>query len=427
MTALVIVGAQWGDEGKGKIVDLLAAQADVVVRYGGGANAGHTLVVGDEKVVFHLVPSGALHAKTRCLLGAGMVIDPAVLVEELAVMRGRGLLSEGRVIVSDAAHLVLPQHKLVDALRERGPRAIGTTQRGIGPCYEDRAARRGVRALDLADRASLQAKVEANLEGWRPVIEALGGDTPSAGPIVEGLLAAAAVLVPLVGDVTSALHAARAAGQRILLEGAQGTMLDLDHGTFPFVTSSSVTAGGACTGTGLGPTHIDRVLGITKAYTTRVGEGPFPTELFGEEGDRLRAAGGEYGATTGRPRRCGWLDLPVLRHAVRVNGLSELALTKLDVLSGVDPLRVCVAYELDGRRLEVPPSSGLERVRPLYEELPGFRGELGGVRSMNDLPEDARRYVARIEELAGVPITIVSLGPERTQTITLADPWREGR
>ena len=427
MTALVIVGAQWGDEGKGKIVDLLAVQADVVVRYGGGANAGHTLVVGDEKVVFHLVPSGALHAKTRCLLGAGMVIDPAVLVEELAVMRGRGLLSEGRVIVSDAAHLVLPQHKLVDALRERGPRAIGTTQRGIGPCYEDRAARRGVRALDLADRASLQAKVEANLDGWRPVIEALGGDTPSAGPIVEGLLAAAAVLVPLVGDVTSALHGARAAGQRILLEGAQGTMLDLDHGTFPFVTSSSVTAGGACTGTGLGPTHIDRVLGITKAYTTRVGEGPFPTELFGEEGDRLRAAGGEYGATTGRPRRCGWLDIPVLRHAVRVNGLSELALTKLDVLSGVDPLRICVAYELDGRRLEVPPSSGLERVRPLYEELPGFRGELGGVRSMSELPEDARRYVARIEELAGVPITIVSLGPERTQTITLADPWREGR
>jgi adenylosuccinate synthase len=427
MTALVIVGAQWGDEGKGKIVDLLAAQADVVVRYGGGANAGHTLVVGDEKVVFHLVPSGALHAKTRCLLGAGMVIDPAVLVEELAVIRERGLLSEGRVIVSDAAHLVLPQHKLVDALRERGPRAIGTTQRGIGPCYEDRAARRGVRALDLADRASLQAKVEANLEGWRPVIEALGGDTPNAGPIVEGLLAAAAVLAPLVGDVTSALHGARAAGQRILLEGAQGTMLDLDHGTFPFVTSSSVTAGGACTGTGLGPTHIDRVLGITKAYTTRVGEGPFPTELFGEEGDRLRAAGGEYGATTGRPRRCGWLDIPVLRHAVRVNGLSELALTKLDVLSGVDPLRVCVAYELDGRRLEVPPSSGLERVRPLYEELPGFRGELGGVRSMSELPEDARRYVARIEELAGVPITIVSLGPERTQTITLADPWREGR
>jgi adenylosuccinate synthase len=424
MTALVIVGAQWGDEGKGKVVDLLAAQADVVVRYGGGANAGHTLVVGNEKVVFHLVPSGALHPKARCLLGAGMVIDPAVLVEELAVMRARDLLSEGRVIVSDSAHLVMPQHKLVDALRERGPRAIGTTQRGIGPCYEDRAARRGVRALDLADGASLRAKVEANLEGWRPVIEALGGETPSAGPITDALLALAADIVPLLGDVTSALHGARAASQRILLEGAQGTMLDLDHGTFPFVTSSSVTAGGACTGTGLGPTHIDRVLGITKAYTTRVGEGPFPTELFGDEGDRLREAGGEYGATTGRPRRCGWLDIPVLRHAVRVNGLSELALTKLDVLSGVDPLRVCVAYELDGRRLEVPPSSGLERVRPLYEELPGFRGELGGVRSMGDLPEDARRYIARIEELAGVPITIVSLGPERTQTITLADPWR---
>ncbi len=338
MTALVIVGAQWGDEGKGKVVDLLAAQADAVVRYGGGANAGHTLVVGAEKVVFHLVPSGALHPRPRCWLGPGMVIDPAVLVKELAVMRARGVLDDRRVLVSDRAHLVLPQHFLVDALRERGPSAIGTTKRGIGPCYQDKAARRGVRVIDLADAATLRARVAENLEQWRPVIEALGGETPSAIQIADEYLAMAEHILPFVGDVTAALHDAREAGQRILLEGAQGTMLDLDHGTYPFVTSSSVTSGGACTGTGLAPTHIDRVLGISKAYTTRVGEGPFPTELFGEEGERLRKAGGEYGATTGRPRRCGWLDVPVLRHAVRVNGLTELALTKLDVLTGTDPI-----------------------------------------------------------------------------------------
>jgi adenylosuccinate synthase len=424
MTALVIVGAQWGDEGKGKIVDLLAAQADAVVRYGGGANAGHTLVVGSERVVLHLVPSGALHERPRCLLGPGMVIDPKVLLRELGVMRERGVLGAGRVLVSDRAHLVLPHHMLVDALREQGPGAIGTTKRGIGPCYQDRAARRGVRVADLLDVEGLDARVAESLEGWRPVIESLGGQAPSASDIASELRSLATEIAPFIGDVTGALHDAREGGQRILLEGAQGTMLDLDHGTYPFVTSSSVTAGGACTGTGLAPTHIDRVLGISKAYTTRVGEGPFPTELLGSEGDRLRETGGEYGATTGRPRRCGWLDVPVLRHAARVNGLSELALTKLDVLTGTESIPVCVAYELDGRRLDVPPSTGFERVRPIYEQLPGWTEDVSTCRSLDELPATARSYVRRIEELSGVAVTLLSLGAERTQTIQLADPWR---
>ena len=424
MSTVVIVGAQWGDEGKGKIVDLLTAEADAVVRYGGGANAGHTLVVGGEKVVFHLVPSGALHARPRLVLGPGVVIDPQVLVRELSAMRARGLLREGRVLVAETAHLVLPWHFLVDGLRERGPAAIGTTKRGIGPCYQDRAARRGVRVADLRDEAGLRAKMAASLEGWAPVIAAFGAELPDASAAAGEYLALAEDIVPFTGDAVSALHEARARGERILLEGAQGTMLDVDHGTYPFVTSSSVTAGGACTGSGLAPTHIDRVIGITKAYTTRVGEGPFPTELHGAEGEALRARGSEFGATTGRPRRCGWLDVPVLRHAARVNGLSELALTKLDVLSGTGPIKVCVAYELDGRRLELPPAIGLERVTPIYEELPGFEGALGRCRSLSDLPSEARAYVARIEALAGCKVGLVSVGADRDETIALADPWR---
>jgi adenylosuccinate synthase len=424
MTALVIVGAQWGDEGKGKVVDLLAAHADCVVRTAGGANAGHTLVVEGEKIVLRLVPSGALHARPRCVLGPGMVIDPKVLEVELETMRKRGLLTEGRVLVSDRAHLVLPQHMLLDALAERGPDAIGTTKRGIGPCYQDKAARTGLRMIDFADADGFRKKMAANLERWRPMIEALGGEPPNTVQVADEYLAIGARILPFVGDTTEALHTAREAGQRILLEGAQGHMLDIDHGTFPFVTSSSTSAGGACTGSGLAPTHIDAVIGISKAYATRVGEGPFPTELGGQEGDALREAGGEYGAVTGRPRRCGWLDIPVLRNAARINGLREIALTKLDVLTGRDPVRICVAYELDGRRIDAPPASGLDRVRPLYEEMPGWSEDITSAKSMDDLPEDARRYVARIEELAGVPITILSVGPDRAQTIVLRDPWR---
>jgi len=423
MTALVIVGAQWGDEGKGKIVDLLTAEAHAVVRFGGGANAGHTLVVDGEKVVFHLVPSGALHERPRCVLGAGMVIDPKVLVEELEQMRARGRLPAGRVLVSECAHLVLPHHFLVDGLREQGPNAIGTTKRGIGPCYEDRAARRGIRAIDLTTPDVFRAKLDQSLAAWKPVIEALGGEVPDAAAIAEEYLSYADSIGPWVGDATTVLHAAREAGERLLLEGAQGTMLDVDHGTYPFVTSSSVTAGGACTGSGLAPTHVDGVLGITKAYTTRVGDGPFPTELFGDEGDALRKAGAEFGATTGRPRRCGWLDLPVLRHAVRVNGLTSLALTKLDVLSGMESLKVCVAYELDGERIETPPATRLEDAKPIYETLDGWQQDITGARSVDDLPSATRAYVAFIERALGVDAFIISVGPDRADTIVVRDPW----
>ncbi len=423
MTALVVVGAQWGDEGKGKVVDLLTAEADEVVRFGGGANAGHTLVVDGKKVVFHLVPSAALHPRPRCLLGPGMVIDPKVLVRELDELRARGLLPAGRMIVSENAHLVLPQHFLADGLRERGPNPIGTTKRGIGPCYQDRAARRGLRAVDLTDPRGFREKLAANLEAWRPILEAGGAEVPDSDAISQEYLSLGEAIVPWIGDVADALHAARAAGRRIVLEGAQGTMLDIDHGTYPFVTSSSVTAGGACTGSGLAPTHIDGVIGISKAYTTRVGEGPFPTELHGAAGEALRRAGGEYGATTGRPRRCGWLDLPVLRHAVRVNGLTSLALTKLDVLSGSDELPVCVAYELDGQRRDTPPAHGLERVTPIYETVPGWSGDISKARSLADLPAPAQDYVRRIEEALGVPVSILGVGADRAETIVRSDPW----
>jgi adenylosuccinate synthase len=424
MSTLVVVGAQWGDEGKGKVVDLLTAEADAVVRYGGGANAGHTLVVEGEKVVFHLVPSAALHRRPRLFLGPGMVLDPRVLLAEIGEMEGRGLLDPGRVMVSDRAHLVLPQHVLVDGLREEGPGAIGTTRRGIGPCYQDRAARRGIRMADLGDAAQFEAKVRANLEAWRSFVEGRGVALPDPREVTETYLAYAEELAPFIGDVSEALEEVRRAGNRTLLEGAQGTMLDLDHGTYPFVTSSSVTAGGACTGAGVPPTAVRRVLGISKAYTTRVGDGPFPTELLGEDGDALRKAGAEFGATTGRPRRCGWLDIPVLRYARRVNGIGDLALTKLDVLTGIDPIRVAVAYEFDGERVETPPSVDLSRVTPVYEDLPGWTEDLTGARTLQDLPKAARAYVDRIEALVECPVTLLSVGPGREQTLEIANPWR---
>ncbi|MGE0785929.1 MAG: adenylosuccinate synthase [Sandaracinaceae bacterium] len=423
MSAVVIVGAQWGDEGKGKIVDLVSADADLVIRYGGGANAGHTLVVKGEKVVFHLIPSAALHRRPRCVLGAGMVIDPKVLTEELRELASRSLLWPGRLLISERAHVVLPVHFLVDALRERGPRAIGTTKRGIGPCYEDRAARLGVRIGDFLDATVLRAKIADCFAAWRSDIEAMGGEPPHPTQAAEELLRYADELGPWIGDAEGEAHAARERGERIVLEGAQGTMLDIDHGTYPFVTSSSVTAGGACTGSGLGPTHVGKVIGITKAYTTRVGEGPFPTELFGEEGDALRKAGAEFGATTGRPRRCGWLDIPVLRHAARVNGLTELAITKLDVLTGRERIDICVGYERDGQRLDIPPATGLERATPIYESLPGWTDDVGSARGMADLPANARAYVDRIAELSGVPIGIVSVGADRDETIRLRDTF----
>lgn len=423
MSAVVVVGAQWGDEGKGKIVDLYTQFADVVVRYGGGANAGHTLVVNGEKVVLHLIPSGALHPKTRCVLSQGMVIDPKVLLEEIALLTPRGLVDKDRLLVSDRAHVVLPQHPLVDGLRDKGE-GVGTTKRGIGPTYQDKAARKGLRMGDLLRPALFREKLQKNLEGWEPVVRALGGELPRASDIEATFLEMGEKLRPYITDTAQWMAEAIQRGENILFEGAQGTLLDVDHGTYPFVTSSSTVAGGACTGTGLGPTAIDQVVGITKAYATRVGSGPFPTELSGELGDKLREVGEEYGATTGRPRRCGWLDIPALRYAVRVNGMGGLAVTKLDVLTNLKKVDVCVGYELDGTVLKDLPYEGLERVKPVYESFPGWTGDLAAARSLADFPENARRYVQAIETLAGCPIVLVSVGPDRAQTIQLRNPFR---
>ena len=423
MSVVCVVGAQWGDEGKGKVVDLFAQYADVVVRFGGGANAGHTLVVGGEKIVLHLVPSGALHPRARCVIGQGAVVDPEVLVSEIDVLRDRGLLATPRVLVSDRAHLVLPQHKVIDGLRERGEGAIGTTKRGIGPAYEDKVARRGLRVGDLLRPERFREKLRANLEAWLPIATALGGELPAADAIAERYLELGRALAPHVTDAARLVWEAIGRGENVLLEGAQGTMLDVDHGTYPFVTSSTVVAGGACAGAGIGPTAIERVVGITKAYTTRVGGGPFPTELHGDEGERLRQAGAEFGATTGRPRRCGWLDVPALRFAARVNGLAELAMTKLDVLTGMGDIRVCTHYELDGERLDAPPYDALERVTPVYETLDGWTEDLSACPTIDALPPAARRYVKRVEDLVGCRIGMVSIGADRAQTLRLADPF----
>ncbi len=423
MGVVVVVGAQWGDEGKGKIVDLYTQDADVVVRYGGGANAGHTLVVEGKKVVLHLVPSGVLHPKTRCVLAQGTVVDPAVLLSEMDELTSRGLLdpsaAHARLAISDRAHVVLPQHVVVDRLREAGAGALGTTKRGIGPAYEDKAARRGVRLGDLLDRKRFEPKLVANLEAWAPVVSALGGELPPVSSILDVYLAHGERLRPFICDTAKIVADAVARRENILLEGAQGTMLDVDHGTYPFVTSSSTTAGGACAGAGIGPTAITSVIGITKAYATRVGGGPFPTELHGAEGERLRSVGAEFGATTGRPRRCGWLDMPALRFAVRINGINALAMTKLDVLSGFEELRICVGYELHGQPLSDLPFDDLESLVPVYETLPGWTENISHCRTIEELPARARAYVARLEELAGCKIGLVSVGADRAETIQL--------
>ncbi|MFW5920740.1 MAG: adenylosuccinate synthase [Polyangiales bacterium] len=423
MPAVVVVGAQWGDEGKGKVVDLWSSYADGVVRFAGGANAGHTLVVRGEKQIFHLVPSGALHERIQCVIGQGTVIDPQVLVSELEWLGGRGLLDGHRVHVSDRAHLVLPHHKVIDGLREAGDGAIGTTKRGIGPAYEDKAGRRGLRVGDLLDADRFAERLEANLNAWRPVVTALGGELPNTKVTVEQYAGLGEALREHVGDTAAWVSKALARGDKLLFEGAQGTMLDVDHGTYPYVTSSTAIAGGACAGAGVGPSVIDRVCGISKAYTTRVGGGPFPTEIEGEAGNALREAGAEYGATTGRPRRCGWLDGVALRFAVQVNGLDEIALTKLDVLSELDEIRLCVAYEVDGQRLERPPWDGLERVTPVYETLPGWKQDVRGCSAREQLPAEAQRYLERIEEVAGCRVGLVSVGPDREQSVELRDPF----
>ncbi len=435
MPNVVVVGAQWGDEGKGKVVDLLTEHAQVVVRFQGGNNAGHTLVVGGEKTVLHLIPSGILNPGKTCVIGNGVVLDPEVLCREIDSIKAKGILKDNaHLLISQGAHVIFPWHKLIDVLREkaRGGGAIGTTGRGIGPAYEDKVARRGIRVRDLLDKPKLVRKIAERLTRIRAEIVTVAGaadePVPELDPekIADAYVAFGEKLRPHVGDASVFLSAQLERGARILFEGAQGTLLDVDHGTYPYVTSSNCVAGNAAVGSGIGPTAIDKVLGIAKAYTTRVGGGPFPTEMKGEQGDKLRKAGDEYGATTGRPRRCGWLDAVVLRYAARVNGLWGIALTKLDVLSGMDSLQLCTGYELDGQKISELPTDAeeLERAVPIYETLPGWQESLKGARTLEDLPAAARRYIRRVEEVCNVPVVCVSVGADRGETILLQNPFR---
>jgi adenylosuccinate synthase len=435
MPNVVVIGAQWGDEGKGKVVDLLTEHAQVVVRFQGGNNAGHTLVVGGQKTVLHLIPSGILHAGKICVIGNGVVVDPAVLVKELDALKERGFLKDdSHFLISDNAHVIFPWHKLLDAYREkaRGVSAIGTTGRGIGPAYEDKVARRGIRVRDLLNSERLRKRIDERLPGVRDELRELcraANEQPpelDAQKVQDEFSALGERLRPHVTDVSLYLSGQVQRGARILFEGAQGTLLDVDHGTYPFVTSSNCVAGNAAVGSGLGPTAIDKVMGISKAYTTRVGGGPFPTELTDETGERLRKVGDEFGATTGRPRRCGWLDGVVLRYAVRVNGLWGMALTKMDVLSGLKTLQICNAYELDGKRITELPGDyeDLARVKPIYETLQGWDEKLAGVRTFEEMPENAKRYVRRVEEICGVPVVCISVGADRGETVLLQNPFR---
>jgi len=424
MPITVLVGAQWGDEGKGKVIDVLSEDTDVIVRYQGGNNAGHTVIVGQEKYVLHLIPSGILHPGKHCVIGNGVVVDPVALVKELRDLEARGIRATGRFHISDRAHVVFPFHGLLDAARETGARnerKIGTTKRGIGPSYSDKAARVGLRMGDLVDPAFPQLLALRVEEVNRALAEA--GAEPVDGAALLALYADAAnVLRPYVTDTIVFLDAAWKAGKSMLFEGAQGAMLDIDFGTYPYVTSSSATAGGASTGSGLPPTRMDRVIGVTKAYTTRVGEGPFPTELHDEVGKTLSREGNEFGATTGRPRRCGWFDAVVARYSTMVNGFDCLAMTKLDVLDTLPVLRICVAYECDGVRYETVPGNirVLERCKPVYEEMPGWQCPTRDITRMEDLPPRARAYVDRLCELTGVKLGMLSVGPKRASTMRVA-------
>jgi adenylosuccinate synthase len=423
MPATAVIGAQWGDEGKGKITDMLAAESDVVARYGGGDNAGHTVVVGGDTFKLHLVPSGILYPDVICVLGGGMVVNPRRLLEEMDGLAGRGAdVSAARLLLSTQAHLILPYHIALDGAAEqsRGRSALGTTKRGIGPAYADKAARTGIRAGEMRDPSAFAERVRAAVATKNELLTRVYGQEPLSPEEVAGEYREYAVrLAPYLADTSAFLVEALYAGKRLLCEGAQGTLLDLDHGTYPYVTSSYPTIGGALVGLGLGPQHLTRVLGVTKAYQTRVGAGPFPTELHDATGDHLVEVGHEYGTTTGRRRRTGWLDAVALRYAVQVNGLSELALTKLDVLGGLDPLRIAVAYTYAGKTLTRFPADAttLARCQPVYEELPGWEQDISAARAFEDLPQAARAYVERIEELAGTPATLISVGPEREQTI----------
>jgi adenylosuccinate synthase len=425
MPAVVLLGAQWGDEGKGKATDLLGDQVDYVVRYQGGNNAGHTVVIGDQKYALHLLPSGILSPNVIPVIGNGVVIDPAVLLTEIKGLNERGI-NTSKLKISTNAHLITPYHRTIDKVSERflGKSKIGTTGRGIGPAYADKINRIGIRVQDLFDQSILKQKIEAALHDKNQIlVKVFNRKGITVEEVISEYLGYAEILKPYVTDTSLLLDQALKQGKVVLLEGSQGTLLDVDHGTYPFVTSSNPTAGGASTGSGIGPTRITRVIGILKAYTTRVGSGPFPTELFDEDGEALRKIGGEVGVTTGRNRRCGWFDAPIARYAVRVNGLTDFFLTKLDVLTGWEKIPVCVAYEIDGKRVEELPASqsDFHHAKPVYEYLPGWKENISKAKSVADLPKNAQEYVKFLEKISGAPMSAIGVGPGRDETIVVRD------
>ena len=425
MPALVLLGAQWGDEGKGKATDLLGDRVDYVVRYQGGNNAGHTVVIGDQKYALHLLPSGILSPNCIPVIGNGVVIDPAVLLQEIQGLNERGI-DTSKLLISLNAHLITPYHRTIDKVTERflGKAKIGTTGRGIGPAYADKINRIGIRVQDLFDPSILRQKLEAALRDKNQVlIKVFNRNGINVDDVLAEYLNYAEILRPYVADTALLLNKALESGKTVLLEGSQGTLLDVDHGTYPYVTSSNPTSGGACTGSGIGPTKIDRVIGILKAYTTRVGSGPFPTELFDEDGEALRRIGGEVGVTTGRNRRCGWFDAPIARYATRVNGLTDFFLTKLDVLTGWEKIPVCVAYEVDGKRVEEVPASqsDFHHAKPIYEYLDGWKEDISNCKKFEELPTNAQKYVKYLEKISGASMSAIGVGPGRDQTIVVKD------
>lgn len=431
MANVVVVGTQWGDEGKGKVVDLLTANANRVVRFQGGNNAGHTIVVNGKRSIFHLIPSGILYPDTRCLIGNGVVVDSEVLLEEIKGLFDKGIaISPKRLGLSERAHLIMPYHKAIDIAREssKGKSKIGTTGRGIGPCYEDKMARVGIRAIDLTDPDILKEKIKANLSEKNFYLTNFFKCEPlEYQPILDRYLSISHELSPFIVDVSTELDEAMKGGENILFEGAQGTHLDIDHGTYPFVTSSNPVAANACIGTGIGPKRLDSIVGIVKAYTTRVGAGPFVSELVDEIGNYLQERGQEFGATTGRRRRCGWLDLVVVGYSARINGLTHLAITKLDVLTGLERINLCVTYDYQGKRLENIPAklSTLNNCSPVYEEMHGWQEDISGARTFEELPKNTQAYIRRIEEIVGVQVSIISVGSGRQETIVCKNPFND--
>lgn len=422
MSITVLVGNQWGDEGKGKIVDILSERYDIVVRYQGGANAGHTVQIGDKQYILHLIPSGILRDGVICVIGNGVVIDPQALLDEIGVLKKNGINMEGRLFISHNAHLIMPYHKLLDSISESGNTKIGTTGRGIGPCYIDKYARKGIKIVDLLDRTVLEEKIKVNIEEKNILLKKLyNREELDVNEIIKEYIDFDKAIDQYITDVPTYLYGAMAEGKSILLEGAQGTLLDVDFGTYPYVTSSNPTSGGASTGSGVPPTKIDSVIGIVKAYTTRVGLGPFPTELHGNEGEEMRKVGSEFGATTGRPRRCGWFDAFLVNYSRMINGIERAAITKLDVLSYLDEIKVCVAYEINGKKLKSYPTdvNQMTKVTPVYETLPGWKTDISNITSYNALPSEAKEYLSFISHQSGFEISIISVGPRRQQTIEL--------